>query len=436
MRAPILFLALARLLPGAPLSAQEEAGREELHDELEELRARVQALEEGAAGSASGAIDLDAGELTSIDAANGDTPLSRPWWENVQIRGLVAAGFIDSGGGVGFIPDGAFFVDQASIFVEAELWEDASVFSELQLVRYSYDYDDGVRTGELYGYLHNLFADEGEQGLGIKVGRVELPFGEDYLHLDADENPLISYSAGHVYGVDEGVLVHGRLGRVDWYSALTSGTFDYSFDDDPARLVCGKLATRAGRLHVSASAAKTGDVEKSAFLFSGKGMFPVGGGGMSSTAGVSPSTKVDTTLWELDAELAHGEGSLCALVFGGASIDDPAPTFDRSLVWFSVEERVQLGRRFGATVRYSEAGTYDDEEGYLIDGMIHASGRDFGFDASRLQRLSLGVDWTVRPRVVVKLEVGRDRYELIDGSPFDPQNDERFYGAFELVASY
>ncbi len=222
---------------------------------------------------------------------------------------------------------------------------------------------------------------------------------------------------------------------MDWYGALTNGTAQGSTEDDPARLVSGKLATRAGWLYVSASAATTGDVEEGAFLFSGKVMHPVGAN-FPSTAGVSPSDEIDVTLWELDAEVDHAGGSLCSLVLGGAQVEDPAPTFDRSLLWFSVEERVQLGSRLGLTVRYSESGTYDDQEGYLTDGMLHANGRELGYDVSRLQRLQLGLDWTLRPRVVLKLEVGQDRFELIDGSPFDPENDERLYAAFELVATY
>ena len=73
----------------------------------------------------------------------------------------------------------------------------------------------------------------------------------------------------------------------------------------------------------------------------------------------------------------------------------------------------------------------------MIEAIILAGGNDaYGFDAKRLSRLSVGLDWKINPRTDVKIEVGKDRYYVIDESPLDPSDDERNHAALEVAVSF
>jgi hypothetical protein len=144
-----------------------------------------------------------------------------------------------------------------------------------------------------------------------------------------------------------------------------------------------------------------------------------------STVGTSPSTTVNATLYELYAKTDLG------------SIDYGANAFDRDLTWFMIQPLYKITRDIHAVARYSEIGTYDDEEGYHFDGEFLAGGNAaYGYDAKRLSRFSLGINWRINPRTRIKLEVGRDRYYVIDASPFDPAGDNRSHAALEVAVSF
>jgi len=418
-----MFLPLLALAPFAPA---ESVLQDPVQDELARLRARVEVLEKD--GPQRGSVSLEDDQLDSVAGFVSDDPLARAWYDNFELSGFVAAGFFDSGG-TGFVPNGEFLVDQATVYVDVEVAAGVSALVEVQYSRFKYDYDKDVRTGEVFAYVHDFC------GVGIKVGRFDLPFGEEYFWVDAPANPLITPSAAQVYGEDEGVLVHGKVSDLRWFAAVTAGSNRRSNDDDPGKLVTARLSGGDDAWSWSASAARTGDAAENPFLLGGKPMKPVGEG-FASTAGVSPSSKVDTTLWELDTSFELGDRAETSLMLGQALLDDEVSTFDRDLTWFTLQQELLLSPDLSATLRYSEVGTYDDDEGYMIDGMFHGSGRDLGYDTKRLQRLAFGLQWRFRPRVAWKVEVGRDHFQVIDGSPFDPQNNDRLYAAFELVASF
>jgi hypothetical protein len=54
----------------------------------------------------------------------------------------------------------------------------------------------------------------------------------------------------------------------------------------------------------------------------------------------------------------------------------------------------------------------------------------------RLRRLSAGLAWEQNPRATWRAEVGKDWFDLIDGSPFDDENDERLFFAIEVVLAF
>jgi hypothetical protein len=215
------------------------------------------------------------------------------------------------------------------------------------------------------------------------------------------------------------------------------GTIARSQEDDAEKAVVAKVHGRPWEpLYLSASFMKNGDIALSALLLGGSLLQPVGAGGPSS-AGVSPSAKIDATLYQTDLQWTLAYGARLDLFFGRAFIDDHQDAFDRDLSWFTLQASCDLGRHLYAAGRYSEIGTYDDDEGYHIGGEFLAGGNGaFGYDAKRLQRLSAGLGWKLNPHAKVKLEVGRDRFEVIDASPFDPSDDERAFYGVELAVSF
>src|SRR6185436_13985857 len=156
-------------------------------------------------------VDLSGGELTSIGELHSNQVLARPWYENLEFSGYGAFTYLDTGS-TGTNPGGSFLVKEASLFLNAQLTDHAFVFLETWLTRYLLDYGQEWWIGELYIQLTDIGARDGEHGVGFKFGRIDIPFGEDYLTQDAIDNPLITLSASDPYGIDEGALAYGSFG--------------------------------------------------------------------------------------------------------------------------------------------------------------------------------------------------------------------------------
>ena len=48
----------------------------------------------------------------------------------------------------------------------------------------------------------------------------------------------------------------------------------------------------------------------------------------------------------------------------------------------------------------------------------------------------MGFGWQPHPNLLWKFEGGFDHYTVIDGSPLDPDNDDRWFVGSELVLSF
>lgn len=418
-----LFLALLFALP---VSAQPDrhASRDSLFNDV--LR-RLDALE------GNGEVDLSPDRAPSADGQ--DHVLARPWYDNVDLWGFGAAGFLDSGRD-GTRPDGGFLVKEATVFLEAEVWDNTSLFLEIQTNRLGKDDSLMVRTGEVNAHFRDVLSGWSEIPLGIKVGRVDIPFGEEYLSQDASDNPLISTSAGYPYGFDEGIVLYGELCGVGWVTSVLDGTDARSIEDNRDKSITAKLYGNAcDWLYLSGSFMRNGRAAKSAFEFGGSHFEPVGASHASS-AGSSTGTKVDALLYEIDAQLTCEHGHL-ALSFGQAFVDDDGSTFDRDIRYFSIEPMVRITKEIYAVARYSEIGTYDSTEGYHFDGKTTAGGNSaFGYDTRRFQRLSVGLGWQPNPRVTVKAEVGKDWFDVIRQSTTRAGDDDRVLVGFEVVLEF
>jgi hypothetical protein len=417
-------------------SAAQGSSPESTQQELERLRQRVDALERAHAANQTPAagVDLSGEEYSSIRAASTGGAPTHAWYDSIRISGYGAFGFYDSGS-AGAVPNGSFLVKEASLFVEAQPWEHVSLFSELWLTRYRFDSGSGPDIGELYAQFRDLFGSGDGARIGAKVGRIDVPFGEDYLRMDASENPLISLSAAAPWAIDEGLEVYGRLDSFSWIFAVTNGNIALGADDQASKLWCGKLSCDISpNVYVSASAL-TGGTSSVSTLWFGQGLITPVGAFAGSTAGTSPSSAVSSSLWEGDARLSLNDFSL-GLQVGGARIDDADSTFDRTLVWIEVGPSVQLNPALSLNLRYSSIGTDASSQGYLLAGDIFGSGSEFGYDTHRMQRMTGGLRYVPNPYLQFKLEVGHDGYELMSGSGFSTADDSRTFGGIETVVSF
>ena len=369
----------------------------------------------------SDSVDLSHQRQAQVQGS-GSHVLSNPWWQNVEIWGFAAAGYYDTGSG-GTRDHGSFEIKEATLFVEADVWEDTSFFLELQTNRLGADESKFVRTGEVYIHWRDLQVTN-NTALGLKVGRIDIPFGEEYLWQDAVDNPLITNSTSYPYGWDEGVLLYGETSGVNWIAAITDGTDARSEDDNSDKAYNLKLyGNVTENFYLSGSYMHNGDNVKSAVEFAGSHFEPVDGSG---------SEQVSSDLWQIDARYDFKIADMpayIALVAGMADQSDDDSVFDRDFRWFSVEPFLQVNPEWYAVVRYSEIGTYDNDEGYHFDGKTFAGGNStFGYDVERFRRLGVGIGWQPNPRVTTKLEIGKDWFDLIDGSAIEVDDDRNFVG--------
>ena len=404
-----------------------------------ELKSNASADDKKENEERSSYVDLDTHENQSIESSDDDHILSRPWWRNFDIHGFGAVGYYDTGS-AGTREHGSFEIKEASLFVEAAVWEDISFFIELQTNRLGKDDDLFTRTGEVYAHLQDIPISE-STSLGLKLGRIDIPFGEEYLWQDAIDNPLITFSAAYPYGWDEGLLLYSDYHGLNWIFAVTDGTDERSSDENSDKAFNLKFFGNPWEpLYLSLSLMSNGDGTKSAFEFGGSHFQPVGASG-SSALGNSSSTEVDSHLFELaskyDFNLSNNSKGYVAVTLGAAEQEDDDSTFDRSIRWFSIEPYLKFANNWYTVLRYSEIGTYDDDEGYNYKGKIYAGGDAVtSYDIERFQRLGIGLGWAPNPHIRAKLEIGKDWFKLIDASPLSGENDDREFAGFELAVGF
>lgn len=375
-------------------------------------------------------VDLSGEAHASMDDLGGGTR-GRDWFERVDVFGFVAGAYYHTEAR-GRWPRGAFVVDQASLFVEADVSEDVGALLEL---KFDEQPSTTFRTGETYVNLRRVAAWGDDGRLGVKLGRFDLPFGQYYLLQHAPDNPLVTYPAAMPYGVDEGVLAYGVWRGVEFAASVTEGHLERDSSQGTAPAVTARIGGDCGRgVHASASYLHIRETGRSAVCFSGIWLTPVGVDA-PSTLGTSPSAGVRADLGVLDVRFEPGDRFRLRVSLGHGRLDDEVDAFDRDFTWFVLEPAWSPSPRWEVVGRWSEVGTYDDQEGLRFEGRPHANASaDVGHDLTRLRRLSLGVRFDVTPALAAKLEVGIDHLDVIDVSPF--RGDDRAYVAAQVVASF
>jgi len=336
---------------------------------------------------------------------------------NVNLSAEGGVGFFTTGP-EGFAPDSEFHVDEARLFVEAPIWKEIYFQGEVDLASRE-ESDLSVKPGEVYldwQDLSDLWGRDGQ--LNLRVGRIYIPFGEEYLNRYAIDNPLVSHSLSDLWGYSPGVELYGDLGRFTYVAAAQNTIYnDGTGGYDGDKSVAGRIGYDPNRhFHFSVSAMRTGNLHAgspSAIWF-GNGFFQSLGG---------PATSwFHADLVQGDVKASWSSGYLRAFGgFGHYGGNDPAANNSRDFFYYSAEGVQNLPKKFYLAARFSQV---------LCDKGIPVVG--FGSDddyftalAREIRRLSLGVGYRFNPNLVVKAEYAFEDGEDIGG---DSRNDESFFG--------
>jgi hypothetical protein len=374
---------------------------------LDTLSKKVQQLE-----SANEAHDVAAGENSATEKSGFNIG-------KVNISGEGGVAFFNTGSD-GFAPQSDFSVDEARLFVEAPVWNEVYFYGDVDLATRENN-NLNLQLGELYLDFQDASQLWGRDNqFNVRAGRMNVPFGEEYLARNAIDDPLISHSLSDLWGFDPGVEIYGSLAKFSYVLAVQNGSGangvqDFSGDKS--------VAARIGfdpnnHWHFSVSGMRTGDVNAQKDFTSAEWF----GTGFFQSLGSPATTEFHANLAEADATARWKSGHVSA--FGGYARygdNDPAADNGRDIFYYSVEGVQNLPKKFYAAARFSEI--YSDK-GVPIVGYGN-SAEYFSELTTKLWRLSLGIGYRFSDRLVIKTEYSLERGRELDG---ESRDHEDFFG--------
>jgi hypothetical protein len=335
----------------------------------------------------------------------------------LHIGGEGAVGFFHSQS-KGQFPNNEFRVDEAKLFFEAPIWKDVYFFSEIDLFTRE-EAGVNLRAGELYLEFENVSRLwQQDSQLNLRIGRFDIPFGEEYLARDAIDNPLISHSLMDLWGIDEGVELHGSFDRLQYVLAVQNGGHDGIRDFNSDKAVIARVGLDpAPWLHVSVSAMRTGklDVEQDGVseLWLGPGLV--------YSLGSASTTVFEANLLQGDVQLRFPRTTLKAA--GGVlqyKDNDPAANNRREVYFYQLEGVQNLYQNLYAAARWSQMCARD---GFPIAGIGDANTYAFGSELTEeLWLLSLGLGCRLDKNLVLKSEYSFQRGKTIQGTTRDRED--------------
>jgi hypothetical protein len=402
------FVAFAQgASPAAELAAIREQNRilqeqvQQQQKQIDDLRMRLDRLHEAA------------------PAATRSPGAARSGAGSVRIGAESGLAFFSSGDD-GVFPNAEFRVDDAKIFLEAPVWKNVYFFGGLEVATREAN-DEFFHAGELYLDAENVLSAGRTHSLSLRVGRFQLPFGEEYQERGVMANPLISHSLADVWGIDEGVQAYGSLGLLQYNVALQNGGHKTLHDFDADKSLVVRLAIEpTPSLRLSVSGLRTGDLN-------------VAGDALSEVwfanaffRGLGPAATTRTfaaKIAELDARWKWRSGQLSAAA-GWVDFDDDSTSGDysRRMRYHAVEVRQDLGPGFFGAARYS---AIDAPGGYALAG--HGNAGKYFYNpfaplTKELTRLSLGLGYRFGDPLVWKIEYTWETGRLMSGVKRDDED--------------
>jgi hypothetical protein len=332
----------------------------------------------------------------------------------VILSGEGGLAFFESGGD-GQFPNAEFRVDEARVFLDAQVWDNTYFFTELDLAtRENPSIDASVE--EFYVDFENISRLwNHDHQVNIRVGRFDIPFGEEYLSRYAIDNPLIAHSLSDIWGVDEGVELYGDVGKFDYAVAVQNG--GENLDDFNAdKSVAGRLGYNPTHwLRVSASAMRTGNIN---IQNDGDAALWFGNANIGSIG--SPSTTTfHTELAEGDVQVRLPRTQIKAA--GGYlhyDDNDTVANNNRDIYYYYVQGRYDVTKKLYGAARFSQIIA---NSGFPLvgDGAYEYYGDDL---AKNLWRLTLGMGYRFSPNLVLKADYSFERGEESDGEKRDHED--------------
>lgn len=315
---------------------------------------------------------------------------------NLGAEGGIA--FFDTGAD-GFAPHSEFRVDEARVFLDAPVWEDVYFYGDIDLATRE-NTDLNVKLGQFYLDFENVSKLWGHDGqLNVRAGRMDVPFGEEYLTRYAIDNPLILHSVADLWAVDPGVEIYGTLGKFSYVAAVQNGGGNGVQDFTGDKSVAGRISFDPNRhWHFSVSGMTTGNVDVQNEYISAEWF----GNGWFRSIGSPATTKFYANLVEGDLTARWASGHVSA--FGGYvhyDDNDPSASNTRDVYYYSVEAVQNLPRKFYAATRFSEVFAHN---GIPIVGNGNFDKYFNGPLTTQLWRWSVGLGYRFSDRLVLKTE--------------------------------
>lgn len=392
-----------------------EAQNQALQAQLEEQNRKVQKLESDLEKAKSSLPNSSEPEIEESASDRGFNLGA------IHISGEGGVGWFSTGS-QGQFPEDPFRVDEAKLFLEAPLWEGVYFFTELDLVTRETQ-DEFFRLGELYVEVENLVRNwEYGSLFNLRAGRIDIPFGEEYLARDVIDNPLISHSLSDVWGVDEGAEIYGKAGKFDYVFAIQNGGHPTLIDGNSDKAIAGRLGfTPNKNFRFSFSGMRTGDLspdrDRLSEVWFGNGFF-------RSLGQPATTTAYGGTIFELDGQTFWKTGHVKAAA-GYAAYDDDDSSADnaRDGWYYYVEGMQQLTSKLYVASRFSQIIAND---GLPLVGHGKTGTYLFGPLTTDLWRLSIGLGYPWNDHFITKLEYTLEQGELLSGSR---RSGENFVGA-------
>lgn len=332
----------------------------------------------------------------------------------IIFSGEAGLAWFDGGSRTAF-PHSEFRVDEARLFVDAAVTRHAYAFAELDLTTRE-TRDEFLRFGELYLELADLPSPWGGDPLTVRLGRLDIPFGEEYRRRGVMSNPLISHSLSDIWGIDEGIEVFGRAGPAQFVLAVQNGSHPTLHDFTRDKSVTARLGWQPhARLHASLSAMRTGEIDAAEDELS---ELWIGNGFFRAIGAPETTTRFHAELAQADVRYTWPGGHLAG-AYGRAWYDDNDSAADnrRRLDFFSLEAQQFLTEQWYGAARYSRLET---DRGYPIVGQGTFGEYFFsGNLTDHLWRLGVGIGYEPADHLRFKFEYTRERGRLTSGAVRD-----------------
>ncbi len=345
------WLCLATAAPVFFSAAPSHAGDTNLEAQVQLLREQNALLQQQLQKQGQ-SLDALTQKVQSLETANTEheneaaknSPPAKTEFSfgRVVLSGEGGVGFQKTGS-QGFSPNSSFTVQEARLFLDAPIWKDVYFYSEVDLATPEND-NTQVYLGELYVDFENVSQLWGrDDQLCVRAGRMNVPFGEEYITRYAIDNPLILNSVSDLWAVDPGLEIYGALGKFSYVVAVQNGGGNGVQDDNDDKSVAGRIGYDPNaHWHFSVSGMRTGNVNAQNGGTSAEWF----GNGFFQSIGSSATTTFHVSAVELDMTARWVSGYVKA--FGGYAQygdNDPASGNGRNIFiiqprWFRTCQRI------------------------------------------------------------------------------------------------